>query len=90
MKYGESGLSAHDGREPLQRPVGNGAERVVAQMGVAFGSAGLAMPELLADEIEAVAYGDRGKAVAKVAKSNSASPAERPLSAIRRVIGGLP
>jgi hypothetical protein len=62
----------HNGRDPFGRPVGDSAERVVLQMGVALGGSGLTMPEHLADEGEAVAarYGDRGKAVRKVVKSD--------------------
>jgi hypothetical protein len=41
--------------------------RVVLQMSVPLGGAGLAVPDYLADEIEAVAarHGDRGEAVPK-------------------------
>jgi hypothetical protein len=37
----------HDGRDPFGRAVGDGAERVVLQMGVALSGLGLTMPEHL-------------------------------------------
>jgi len=63
-----AGPSLHDGRDPFRHAVGDGAERVVLQMGVVLGSSGLTMAEHLANEIEAVAAGyvDRGEAVSKI------------------------
>jgi hypothetical protein len=72
--------SLHDRLNLLGRAVRNGANGVICQMRVPLGGAGLAVPEHLADEIEAVAarHGNRGEAVPKVMNADIAEPGRTP------------